>query len=164
MYCILRDCLRIPGLYEEYGHVLPSSGMGFRHPSDPLSCRVWRSQIWHYTYILFNGKFQHYRHSLFAYDSTPSMPPSHEYPHCITFEPVSASTQSVILSDIKLLGAGTAQPSPTQLNISMYARSVCESHHVPAITVILRVNQSFGGWCPPHVYSRCTAWAICTHT
>jgi len=36
------------------------------------------------------------RHSLFTYDSTPGTPLNREYPLCITFESVAASTQSVI--------------------------------------------------------------------
>jgi hypothetical protein len=36
------------------------------------------------------------RHSLFTYDATPATPLNHEYPLCITFESLAASTQSVI--------------------------------------------------------------------
>jgi len=36
------------------------------------------------------------RHSVFTYDPTPATPLNCEYPLCITFQPVAASTQSVI--------------------------------------------------------------------
>jgi len=61
------------------------------------------------------------------------------------------------LSDNKLLDAGAAHPAGTQLNISIYAWSVCEGRHLNAITVMLRVNQSFRSRCPPHTYRTCTA-------
>jgi len=38
---------------------IPHSRMKFRHTSDPLSCRVLWSQIWHHTHILFKGYFRH---------------------------------------------------------------------------------------------------------
>ena len=36
------------------------------------------------------------KHSLFTYNPTPGTPLNHEYPHCITFESVAASTHSII--------------------------------------------------------------------
>jgi len=47
-------------------------------------------------------------------------------------------------SDTKLLGAGRAHRAPTQFNIWIYGWSVCEGRRITAITVILRVNLSFG--------------------
>jgi len=64
------------------------------------------------------------------------------------------------LSDTKLLGAGVAHPALSQLNIKIYAWLVYEGRRWNAITVILRVNLSFRGRCPPHAYCRCTALVI----
>ena len=61
------------------------------------------------------------------------------------------------LSDMKLLGADATHPAPTQLNIWIYAQSVCEGRRLTAITVILRANLSFGGRCPQHASRWCTA-------
>jgi len=61
------------------------------------------------------------------------------------------------LSDTKLSSAGRAHPARTQLILLIYAWSVCEGRHLNAITIMLCVNISVGGRCPPHAYLRCTA-------
>jgi len=52
---------------------------------------------------------------------------------------------------------GSSRSNPA--NIWIYPWSVCEGRRLNAISVMLHVNLSFGGRCPPHTYHRCTALA-----
>ena len=129
-----------------------------------------------YTASIFNSKvlfnkqlliIKRWSHSRRA--SEPCLPTS-QYPWTIHFAPfqtylLPSSMLSICgcqhtechLSDTELLGAGAAHPARLQLNIWIYAWSVCEGYRLNAITVMLRVNLSFGGRCPAHTYRRCTA-------
>ena len=156
MYRILKHTLHIPGLPEEFTRVFPRSGMKFRHTAHPLSYRVWWSQIWHCTHILFNGKcrptgthihiWSHSRHA-----SELWIPTLHYLWIC------GCQHTECHLSDTELLRAGAAHPAWPQLNIWIHAELVCEGRRLNVITVMHRVNLSIRGRCPLHAYRRCTA-------
>ena len=114
-------------------------------------------------------------HSLLTYDPTPGTPLNRVYPLRIALERFillhSKHIFSILnalnlwlpaltechLSDSKLFSAGAAHPARTQLILWIYAWFVCEGRRLHAITVMLCVNLSVGGRCPPHAYLRCTA-------
>jgi len=57
IYPILRHGSRIPGLPEVYSRAFVCSGMKCTRTSKARCCRVWFSQIWKPTHILFNSQF-----------------------------------------------------------------------------------------------------------
>jgi len=59
MYHILRHASCIPGLPKEYTQGFHHSGIKFRYTSDPLSCWVWWSQVWHRTHVPLKDQFRH---------------------------------------------------------------------------------------------------------
>jgi hypothetical protein len=63
------------------------------------------------------------------------------------------------LPDTQLVSAGAAYPAQTPLNMWIYAWMVIEGRLSSSILVMLCVNLSFGGRCPPHVKCKCTALA-----
>jgi len=105
------------------------------------------------------------RHSLLSYASTPRraserfilLHSKHIFFLLEFFESVPASThgESSFRHDTFRCRRGSSRSA--KANISMYAWSVCDGQHLNAINVMLHVNLSFGGRCPPHAYRRCTA-------
>jgi len=175
MYRILRHGSHIPSLPEESSQVLPRSGMQFRHTSEPISCPRWYSQIWPLTYNLLNGPFWQaatdYQHmiplqgrlwmvytdfALLSNDSCcsiPSISPSFLNPLNLGL-PATTECPSFRQWTVRCR-RGSSRSAPA--NIWIYDWSLCEGCCWNAITVMLHVNPSVGGRCPPNAYHRYTA-------
>jgi len=110
-----------------------------------------------------------------SYHPMPGTPLNRAYPLCITleqfislhskhifflpecFESVATSAQWVSFYRHKTFKCRGGSSRSASADIWIYAWSVCEGHHINAITAMLHVNLSFGGRCLPYAYCRCTA-------
>jgi hypothetical protein len=144
------------------------------HLKSTLLSRLMVSNLTPHTYSIHRPILTH-SHSLLTYDPTSGMPLTHVCPLRIALERFILLHSKHIfsflnalnlwlpaltechLSDTKLFSAGAAHPARTQLILWIYASSVCDGRCLNSITVMLRVNLSVGGRCPPHAYLRCTA-------
>jgi len=105
------------------------------------------------------------RHSLLSYAPTPSraserfilLHSKHVFFLPESFQSVPASTHRESSFRYDTFRCRRGPSCSAKANIWIYAWSVCDGGHLNAINVMLRVNLSFGGRCPPHAYCRCTA-------
>jgi len=77
------------------------------------------------------------------------------FPDC--FESVAVSTNRVSSFTHWTFRCRRSSSRLASANIWIFTWSACEGRRLNAITVMLCVNLSFEGRCPPHAYHRCTA-------
>jgi len=105
------------------------------------------------------------RHSLLSYAPTPRhaserfilLHSKHIVflPEC--FESVPASTQRESSFRHETFRCRRGSSRSAKANVWIYFWSVCDGCRLYGINVMLCVNLSFGGKCPPYAYRRCTA-------